>query len=206
MSDLHEYKFKITRETREIQNKHKSFVVWFTGLSGSGKSTLANAVERALHSSGAQTMILDGDTVRKGLCNDLGFSASDRSENIRRVSEIANLFVNAGVITLTAFISPFEEDRKLAKSVLGNDMIEVFLDCPLAVCEKNDPKGLYAKARSGEIKNFTGIDSPYEPPAGADLVIDTSKHSIEECTSMILDYLTKRGTFRVDTPGPDYNI
>ena len=170
MKDLHEYNFKIDRDSRERLNNQKSFVLWFTGLSGSGKSTLANSVEKSL-SMKSYTMTLDGDTVRKGLCKDLGFDAASRSENIRRVSELAKIMVTAGVITLTAFISPFKEDRDLAKAVLGDDMIEIFLDCPLEVCESNDVKGLYAKARSGEIKNFTGIGSPYENPENANIII-----------------------------------
>jgi len=195
MSNLHEYNYKIDRSSREKENNHKSFVLWFTGLSGSGKSTLANSVEKSLFNSNGKTMILDGDTVRKGLCSDLTFSAKDRSENIRRVSELAKIIVDTGVIVLSAFISPFKEDRKLAKSVLGDDMIEIYLDCPLEVCENNDVKGLYAKARSGEIPNFTGIDSPYEIPDNPDLIIKTAEHDIETCTGQIIKYIEDKKLF-----------
>ncbi len=180
--------YKITRTEREKQNNHKGKCIWFIGLSGSGKSTLANLVEVELHKKGYKTYVLDGDNIRLGLNKDLGFSDSDRKENIRRIAEVAKLFVDAGVIVLSAFITPFEEDRNQIKEVIGkDDFMQIFVDCPLEVCEKRDVKGLYAKARNGEIKNFTGIDSPFETPQNSDLVIHTDKESLEESVKSILN-------------------
>lgn len=162
----------ITREHRERLNGHKGTVVWFTGLSGSGKSTLANALEEALHAQGKRTYILDGDNIRQGLNKDLGFSDADRVENIRRAAEVAKLMMDAGIIVMTAFISPFRADREMARELIGQDhFIEVFVDTPLEVCEQRDPKGLYKKARSGLIPNMTGIDSPYETPLRPEYVV-----------------------------------
>jgi bifunctional enzyme CysN/CysC len=187
-------KLAIGREQRGSLTDQKSFVLWLTGLSGSGKSTIANQVEQIFHRNGLRTYILDGDNVRHGLNADLGFSDSDRAENIRRVSEVAKLFVDAGVVTIVSFISPFGEERKLARDIVGTeDFFEVFVDAPLEVVEARDVKGLYAKARAGLIPNFTGINSPYEIPVDPDLRIDTSGSSIEECVQMVLQALTNKG-------------
>jgi len=184
----------VTRERREIQNGHKSTVIWFTGLSGSGKSTLAHAVEEELHQRSCRTFVLDGDNVRHGLCNELGFQEKDRRENIRRVGETAKLFVEAGVITLTAFISPFLEDRSRVRSLFPHgNFLEVFCNCPLIVCEQRDVKGLYKRARSGEVKQFTGINSPYEPPEKPELVVETGKLTLEESVGQVMKLLETRG-------------
>ncbi|MGC6389801.1 adenylyl-sulfate kinase [Ewingella sp. S1.OA.A_B6] len=163
----------LAREDREQQHGHKGAVLWFTGLSGSGKSTVAGALEQALHALGVSTYLLDGDNVRHGLCRDLGFSDDDRRENIRRVGEVAKLMVDAGLVVLTAFISPHRAERKMVRDLLNSgQFIEVFVDTPLAICEVRDPKGLYKKARAGELKNFTGIDSEYQPPQAPDVHLD----------------------------------
>ena len=186
----------IDRSMRERLNRHKSVVLWFTGLSGSGKSTLAHAVEERLHALECRTFVLDGDNIRHGLCGDLGFSDEDRVENIRRIGEVAKLFVEAGVIALTAFISPFRSDRDRVRGlVLHGDFIEIFCDAPLEVCESRDVKGLYKKARSGEIKAFTGISSPYEPPENPELVVDTGRLSLDECADKVMNLLRSRGVF-----------
>jgi len=183
----------VTRKRREEKNGHKSVVLWFTGLSGSGKSTLAHAVEEHLHQNGLHTFVLDGDNVRHGLCSDLGFSDKDRKENIRRISETAKLMLEAGVITLTAFISPFKAERAMASSLMPHgDFIEIHCFCPLTVCEQRDVKGLYKKAREGEIKDFTGISSPYEEPEKPDLKIDTSQLTLEESIQMVISLLRSR--------------
>ena len=179
----------VTRQMRETQAGHRAAVLWFTGLSGAGKSTLAHAVEERLHGMGCRTFVIDGDNVRHGLCKDLGFSDEDRVENIRRVAEVAGLFVQAGVMTLTAFISPFRRDRAQARELLGGDFIEVYCDTPLDVCEGRDVKGLYAKARAGEIPAFTGISSPYEPPEHAEIVVPTGGEPLETSVQRVLDYL-----------------
>ncbi len=184
----------VTREQRQKQNGHKSFVIWFTGLSGSGKSTLANAVEAKLHELGCRSYVLDGDNVRHGLCGDLGFSEADRVENIRRIAEMTRLFVEAGVIAMTAFISPFRADRQKARDLMPEgDLIEVYCDCSLETCERRDVKGLYKKARAGIIKNYTGISSPYEKPEHAEIVVDTDALSIDEGAALILGYLREHG-------------
>ena len=183
----------VTRQRREQKNAHKSAVIWFTGLSGSGKSTLAHAVEEYLHQNGLNTFVLDGDNVRHGLCRDLGFSDQDRQENIRRISETAKLLLEAGVITLTAFISPFTADRATAKSLLPpGDFIEIHCACPLTICEQRDVKGLYKKARLGEIKDFTGISSPYEEPETPDLKIDTGQLTLEASVQQVISLLHAR--------------
>jgi adenylylsulfate kinase len=183
----------VTRKRREEKNGHKSAVLWFTGLSGSGKSTLAHAVEEQLHQNGLNTFVLDGDNVRHGLCSDLGFSDEDRKENIRRISEIAKLLLEAGVITLTAFISPFKAERAMARSLMPHgDFIEIHCFCPLTVCEQRDVKGLYKKARQGEIKDFTGISSPYEEPEKPDLKIDTDQLTLEESIERVMSLLRSR--------------
>jgi len=185
---------QITKDKRNILLKQKPCILWFTGLSASGKSTIANAVESELYKRGIKTYLLDGDNVRHGLNKDLGFSEVDRIENIRRIGEVAKLFVDAGIITLTAFISPFKSDRQIARSLVNYDeFIEVFVDTPLKLCEQRDPKGFYKKARDGEIKNFTGISSPYEVPTEAQIHIKTENSTIEDCANVIVDYLIKYG-------------
>lgn len=177
----------IDKQKRNQQKQHNSFVIWFTGLSGSGKSTLANMLEQQLYSMGIHSYVLDGDNVRTGLNKDLDFSEAGRIENIRRISEVTKLFVDAGIVAITAFISPYAKDRELAKSLVGDaSFIEVYLDCPLSVCEERDVKELYKKARAGTIKNFTGIDAPYEAPTNADLTIRTGSMTPDECIEAIL--------------------
>ncbi len=183
----------VTRKDREALHRHKSAVLWFTGLSGSGKSTLAHAVEDRLHKMGVSTFVLDGDNVRHGLCSDLGFSDDDRVENIRRISEVAKLMSEAGVITLTAFISPFKEDRNSARKLMPHgDFLEIYCDCPLDICEQRDVKGLYKKARSGEIKCFTGIDSPYEAPDRPELVVKTGEKTLDQCVDEVIRLMVSR--------------
>ncbi|AHF78243.1 Adenylylsulfate kinase [Sodalis praecaptivus] len=182
----------VTRQDREALHKHQGAVLWFTGLSGSGKSTLAGALEQALHQRGVSTYLLDGDNVRHGLCRDLGFSDDDRRENIRRVGEVARLMVDAGLIVLTAFISPHRAERQLVRDMLpAGRFIEVFVDTPLAVCEARDPKGLYQKARAGELRNFTGIDAVYEAPQRPDLHLD-GEQLVTNLTGRLLDLLDER--------------
>jgi adenylylsulfate kinase len=184
----------VTRERREKMNRHRAKLLWFTGLSGSGKSTLAHALEEELHQRGCRTYVFDGDNVRHGLCSDLGFTTEDRSENIRRIGEMAKLFVDAGVIALTAFISPIREDRDRTRGLFPHgDFIEVFVSCPLEVCEARDVKGLYKKARSGEIANFTGISSPYDAPENPEITIETQDRDIEVCVSELIKALEQRG-------------
>jgi len=183
---------RVTRTMREQQNGHRGAVLWFTGLSGAGKSTLAHAVEERLHEMGCRTFVIDGDNVRHGLCADLGFSDADRVENIRRVGEVAGLFVQAGVLTLTAFISPFREDRERVRTILGEDFIEVHCDTSLDVCEARDVKGLYKRARAGEIADFTGISSPYEAPDNPDLRVNTGMDHLDDCVDQVIAWLLKR--------------
>lgn len=184
----------VTRSRREAMNGHRSVILWFTGLSGAGKSTLAHAVEEELHRMSCRTFVFDGDNVRHGLCADLGFSVADRKENIRRVGEMAKLFVETGVIALTAFISPLREDRERVRSLVPHgDFFEVYCRCPLDVCEQRDVKGLYRRARAGEVKDFTGISSPYEEPNDPELVVDTGGLALEECVAKVLDLLQGRG-------------
>ena len=183
----------VTRERREKLNQHKSVVLWFTGFSGSGKSTLAHALEEKLHQMGCRTYVFDGDNVRHGLCKDLGFSIEDRTENIRRIGEMTKLAMEAGVIALTAFISPIRVDRDQVRELFEEgDFIEVYARCALDVCEERDVKGLYKRARAGEIPEFTGISSPYEEPTNPEIVIDTDKHSLDECVQQLLELLTQR--------------
>ena len=185
----------VSREKREIKNGHKGCVLWYTGLSGSGKSTVANKLEELLASQGAQTYLLDGDNIRVGLNSDLGFEEKDRRENIRRVSEVAKLFADAGTIVSVAFISPYREDRERARSIVeksGLTFVEIYVKCDLSVCESRDPKGLYKKARSGEIKNFTGLDAPYEEPLSPDLVLLSDKFTPEELSKEIMTFLNQK--------------
>ncbi|MBM4207595.1 MAG: adenylyl-sulfate kinase [Gammaproteobacteria bacterium] len=183
----------VTRLRREQKNHHNSVVIWFTGLSGAGKSTLAHAVEERLFQYGFNTFVLDGDNIRHGLCGDLGFTDSDRKENIRRISETAKLMLEAGVITLTAFISPFRSERLMARKMMPHgDFIEVYCYCPLSVCEQRDVKGLYKKARLGEIKHFTGISSPYEEPDNPELAIDTGVFGLPESVEKVIALLRER--------------
>jgi adenylylsulfate kinase len=185
----------ITREHRTSILGHRSTVLWFTGLSGSGKSTLAHAVEEELHRLSCLTYVLDGDNVRHGLCRDLSFTIEDRVENIRRVAEVAKLMVDAGVLVLTAFISPLREDRAQARAMLGNgEMVEIYCRASIDVCEGRDVKGLYKRARAGEIPHFTGISSPYEEPAAPELVVDTGSRPLKECVDQVITYLADRGT------------
>ena len=180
----------VDRDARSQQRGHRSAILWFTGLSGSGKSTLANAVNVALHENGYSTYVLDGDNIRHGLCKDLGFSDLDREENIRRIGEVSKLFLDAGIIVLTAFVSPFRVDRDNARSLVGeNDFIEIYCSADLGVCETRDTKGLYAKARKGDIKDFTGISSPYEEPQSPELRIDTGQMEIDECVNIVTNFL-----------------
>lgn len=189
---IYPHKHRVARETKEKLLGQKSRVLWFTGLSGSGKSTVANATEYALNNMGVKTYILDGDNIRAGLNKDLGFSPEDRKENIRRITEVSKLFVDSGILALTAFISPYREDRDVAREILGKDFIEVFVKADLSVCEARDPKGLYKKARAGEIKGFTGIDAPYEEPTKPELVIETDRFGINECADQVISYLAEQ--------------
>ena len=196
-SDVVWHHATVTRDRRQEQNKHKSVIMWFTGLSGAGKSTLAHRVEESLHQLGCRTFVLDGDNIRHGLCGDLGFSIEDRTENIRRIAEVAKLMMEAGVITLTAFISPFREEREKARQIFPHgEFLEIYCQCSLEVCEQRDVKGLYKKARHGEIKDFTGISSPYEAPTKPELVVKTSESSLEDCAKQILDLLEERGVIQ----------
>ena len=184
---------KVTREERESLLKQKGVVLWFTGLSGSGKSTIANEVAHRLHSMGKLTYVLDGDNIRHGLNKNLGFSPEDRNENIRRISEVANLFADAGLIAITAFISPYRKYRNFCRELVGNDrFIEIYAKASLETCEKRDPKGMYKKARAGIIKDFTGINAPYEEPENPELIVDTDKETVEESTEKVLKKLKEK--------------
>ena len=184
------HQHRVPRNLKEERNNHKSRVLWFTGLSGSGKSTIANATEKLLFDEGFQTYILDGDNVRMGLNKDLGFSPEHRTENIRRITEVAKLFADSGSLVLTAFISPYLEDRLQAREIIGQeDFIEIYIKADLSVCESRDPKGLYKKARAGEIKGFTGIDAPYEAPKNPELIIESDKYDVDACAEKIVDFL-----------------
>lgn len=184
----------VTREHREAQNGHRGAILWFTGLSGSGKSTLAHAVEDVLHKRGCRSFVLDGDNVRHGLCSDLGFSVQDRQENIRRIGEVAKLFMEAGMIVLTAFISPYKADRKRVREMVEDgSFIEIYCAAPIDVCEARDVKGMYRKARAGQIAEFTGISSPYEAPTQPALILETGRLELDECVCRVLDELERRG-------------
>jgi len=188
----------VSREDRERRRGHRGCVLWFTGLSASGKSTLAMHVEQRLFEEGYFTYVLDGDNVRQGLSADLTFSPEDRTENIRRIGEVAKLFAEAGAIVATAFISPYRRDRDRVRQLMSReeDFIEVHVSCPIEECERRDPKGLYRRARAGEIRDFTGIDAPYEPPEAAELVIETQGREVEECVEEIVSFLRQRSYIR----------
>lgn len=193
LSNIFLHRSVVTRQCRETLNGHRSINLWFTGLSGSGKSTLAHAVEERLYLMGCRTYVFDGDNVRHGLCEDLGFSLPDRKENLRRIAEMINLFLDAGVISLAAFISPLARDREMVKEIIGKEnIIEVFCNCPLEICEERDVKGLYKKARTGEITNYTGISAPYEKPANPDIDIKTGSLPLNECVEIVLAELRRR--------------
>ena len=184
---MYQQAFSISRQNREQLNGHQGRVIWFTGLSGSGKSTLANALEVALHAQGKRTYLLDGDNVRQGLNKDLGFTDADRVENIRRIAEVAKLMMDAGLYVITAFISPFTQEREMARMLIwSQNFVEVYINTPLAVCEKRDVKGLYKKARSGQLLNMTGISSPYEVPLSPQVILDGANSSVEESVGLLL--------------------
>ena len=188
------HKAQITKHDRHRLNGHKSAILWFTGFSGAGKSSLSIAVEKELHKRGIRTYVLDGDNVRHGLNNNLGFSPEDRTENIRRIGEVSKLFVDAGVMTLTAFISPYRDDRNMVREMVEDgEFLEIYVKCSLEECEKRDPKGLYKKARNGEIKGFTGIDAPYEAPVSPELVVETDKETLRESVAAVLNFLQEKG-------------
>jgi adenylylsulfate kinase len=192
-SNITWHELSLSKESRRKQNGHQSFVLWFTGLSGSGKSTVANALAQKLFELDIRNYVLDGDNVRHGLNKDLGFSDSDRTENIRRIGEVSKLFVDSGQVVLTAFISPFLADRQLVRSLLEDDeFIEIYVKCPIEECENRDPKGLYDKARKGLIPDFTGIHSPYEEPLQPEIVVDTNESSVAECVEQIVNYLSSK--------------
>ena len=187
--NIHKYSFAVTRENREAISGHKAMVLWFTGLSGSGKSTIANNVEKELNKKQYNSYILDGDNVRSGLNKDLGFSPADRNENIRRIIEVSKLFVDSGKIVLCSFISPYRNDREMAREILGEHFVEIFVNTPIEECIKRDPKGLYKMAISGEIKNFTGVSAPYEKPLMPEILIENL--SLKESVKKIIDYVEK---------------
>lgn len=187
----HDHEIKLPNRIERLGNK--PLLIWLTGLSGSGKSTIANALEKRLFADNFQTYVLDGDNIRSGLNKDLGFDDSGRIENIRRIGEVSRLFVDAGTVVITAFISPFEREREMVREIVGADnYFQIFVDCPLEECEKRDVKGLYKKARKGEIKNFTGIDSPFERPVHPDLIVNTVSSSLDDCVDQIFDQVIKR--------------
>jgi len=197
-ADVYWHAGQVDRNDRQQRHNHNSFVLWFTGLSGSGKSTLANAVEKKLFDTNHNVVVLDGDNIRHGLCSDLGFSENDRHENIRRIGEVSKLFVETGTIVLAAFVSPYEEDRKQIRNLLADDeFFEVFCDCDLSTCEERDPKGIYKRARKGEIKNFTGISAPYESPVSPDVRINSAKQTIDEEVGMVIELLTTKNLISI---------
>lgn len=192
-TNIVKYNFVVDRKARSLRLNQNPKLIWFTGLSGSGKSTIANALEKRLFKEGFSTYALDGDNVRTGICNNLGFSAQDRKENIRRIGEIAKLMLDAGLVVTASFVSPYTDDREMVKKIVGeNNYFEVYVKTPLEECELRDVKGLYAKARSGAIKDFTGVSSPYEPPTKPNIIIDTSKLSVSELTEGIYNLIIKQ--------------
>ena len=197
LNNIYPIKTKVSRAQRELLQQQRAVLIWFTGFSGSGKSTLAVQLEAQLHTKGFKTYLLDGDNIRSGLNKDLSFSDNDRVENIRRIAEVSNLMLDAGTIVLSAFISPFRIDREHVKQIVGvESYIEVFVDTPLEICEQRDVKGLYKKARAGEVKNFTGIDSPYERPENPDVVIPTHQMSVDDSLNLLLDFVLPRITLK----------
>lgn len=193
MRNIVKHNYQVTKKERNLLNRHNSFVIWFTGLSGSGKSTLANKLEKVLFEKNIRTYSLDGDNIRSGLNKELSFTEEDRYENIRRIAEVCKLFVDAGIVCVSAFISPLKKDRLLAREIIGEEnFIEIFVNTPLKICEERDVKGLYKKARKGEIKYFTGIDAPYEAPENPAIEIKTEAESLEESIGKILEYLNKK--------------
>lgn len=193
-NNVYWHNVEVTREHRENLHGHQGMLVWFTGLSASGKSTIAHTVEKMLHKMRCSTYVFDGDNVRHGLCSDLGFGEDDRKENIRRISEMCNLFIDAGIIALTAFISPYRADRERIRDLVGADrFVEVYVDCPVEVCAKRDPKGNYKKAMEGIIKNYTGVSAPYETPENPDLRIESHNVGIEEAATAVIALLKARG-------------
>jgi adenylylsulfate kinase len=201
--NLHWHRRSVTREDLAGLNGHRGATVWLTGLSAAGKSTLANAAARTLHGLGVRTYVLDGDNVRHGLCADLGFSPQDRQENIRRVAEVAKLLTDAGLVVFAAFISPYRADRAWARALQPEDFVEVHVDCSIAVCEGRDPKGIYRKARAGQIADFTGISAPYEAPVRPEVYLDTATSTIEECVETLATALVERDVIRPAAPaGP----
>ena len=190
MSNIFPHDYNVSSQKRKQLKQHNPLVIWFTGLSGSGKSTIANSLEKNLFEQGIHTYALDGDNIRKGLNKDLSFSEEDRTENMRRIAEVAKLFFDSGTVVLAAFITPLESDRQLIKNIIGyENFVEVFVDTSLEECERRDVKGLYHKARAGEIKNFTGISAPFEPPANPQITVDTEKEDLEEAVLKILQYI-----------------
>jgi adenylylsulfate kinase len=204
-SNVYWHEGHVTREHRESGHGHRGAVIWLTGLSGSGKSTIANAVDHLLFEAGCTSYVLDGDNIRHGLNGDLGFSPEDRTENIRRIGEVAKLFADSGALVLTAFISPYRADRDRARAITDRpgDFIEVYVECPLETCEERDPKGLYERARAGEIPEFTGISAPYERPQSPELVVNTGGRGVEECALEVLDYLRRSGYLGDESSGVD---
>jgi adenylylsulfate kinase len=193
LTNLYHHRPAVTKSQREQLNGHKSLCLWFTGLSGSGKSSIANKVIERLHEQSIHTYLLDGDNTRMGLSKGLGFSEPERKENIRRVGEVCNLMNEAGLVVLAAFISPFKDDRNMVRQLLPKDtFVEIYVQCPLQQCEQRDPKGLYKKARAGEISNFTGIDSPYEQPESPELIVYSGMNDIETCARQVLTYVEPR--------------
>jgi len=188
--NIHPHHHSVNRFERNKLNQHRSFIIWLTGLSGSGKSTLANLLLKHLHINGIRSYLLDGDNLRSGLNQDLSFTADDRRENIRRTAEVGKLMIDAGLVVITAFITPFEKERQFIKSLLGKDVKIVYVQCSLEECERRDPKGLYKKARKGEIQNFTGISQPFETPVNPDLTINTSSSCIEDCLNNLIHFIT----------------
>ena len=184
-----EHSYKLKRADREKANGHKAACLWFTGLSGSGKSTIANIIEQELFERGVKTFILDGDNIRKGLCKDLSFTEEDRAENLRRIGEVVKLICDAGLVAIATFISPYQRDRQWLRTLLGESFIEIFVDTPLEICEQRDVKGLYQKARRGEISNFTGISSPFESPTSPEIYINRVNHTLEQSVNSILEYV-----------------
>lgn len=197
-TNVHWHDHSVTKAERCQLSGHKGAVLWFTGLSASGKSTVANTVDHKLHSMGKRSFVLDGDNIRMGLNKNLGFSAEDRAENIRRIGEVAKLFTSAGVVAITAFISPYRKDRDAVRALLEpGEFIEIFMNTPIELCEQRDPKGLYKKARAGQIKGFTGIDDPYEAPEKPELVLDGGKKNIDECADEVIAFLQSRGVLNL---------